>query len=194
MHLYVAYSPLSVSLDLCLEDMASRYPGTKFLRGLGVTSLLFAEGDGGDQKWKKGDLPMVVSLKEGRVVAFSSGLRDFYNAGGDQHNERVEPRAVEQWLEHAGVLFDTPPQMDAVCRIRPEEEMLLENLMKLNMQGGLINAEAPTRSRVEDMEEQRYDCGVNGCNKSFFHEHVGVRNEAQDGLLVSESQVASSEP
>ena len=193
-HLYDAYSPLSVSLDLCLEDMASRYPGTKFLRGLGVMSLLFAEGDGGDQKWKKGDLPMVVALKEGRVVAFSSGLRDFYNAGGDQHNERVEPRAVEQWLEHAGVLFDTPPQMDAVCRIRPEEEMLLENLMKLNMQGGLINAEAPTRSRVEDMEEQRYDCGVNGCNKSFFHEHVGVKNEAQDGLLVSESQVASSEP
>ena len=81
MHLYVAYSPLSVSLDLCLEDMASRYPGTKFLRGLGVTSLLFAEGDGGDQKWKKGDLPMVVALKEGRVVAFSSGLHHSLHKG-----------------------------------------------------------------------------------------------------------------
>ena len=46
--------------------------------------------------------------------------------------------------------------------------------------------------REEDLEEERYDCGVAGCNKGFFHEHVGVKTEAQDGLLVSESQVASS--
>jgi hypothetical protein len=40
------------------------------------------------------------------------------------------------------------------------------------------------------LDEERYDCGVPGCSKSFHHEHVGVKNDAQTGLLVSEDQVA----
>merc|ERR1719223_2154632 len=55
LHLYDAHSPLSVSLDFCLEEMATRFAGTKFVRGLGVTSMPYADDDGGDAvEWKKG--------------------------------------------------------------------------------------------------------------------------------------------
>ena len=182
-HLYDAHSPLSVSLDLCLESIASKYPGTKFVRGLGITSILYAE-ECEDGRWKNGDLPMLLALRDGKVAAFSSGLRDFTTG-----QDAVEPRAVEQWLDHANVLIDALPPVDAVCRIRPEEDMLMENMRQLRGLGRqaeeIDNADA----------QNRYDCGVDGCNKSFFHEHVGVKNDAQDGMLVSESQVlASAEP
>ena len=198
LHLYDPFSPLSVSLDLCLEGMASRYPGTKFVRGIGISSMLYAEdGNAGNansfsQDWKKGDLPMLLALKEGRVVVWSSGLREFYNSG-DKHDANVEPRAVEQWLDHAGVLIDTPPPTEEICRIRPEEVMLLENMMKLNGMGGSggIGARAEMGGKNEEDLEDHYECGVDGCSKSFYHEHVGVKNDEQGGLLVSESQVSS---
>ncbi|KAL3803146.1 hypothetical protein HJC23_003421 [Cyclotella cryptica] len=180
LHLYDAFSPRSVSLDLCLEDMARRYPGTKFVRALGITSILFAEDCDDSHKWKNGDLPMLLALKGGKVVAFSSGLCDFSYSGQE---EQVEPRVVEQWLDYAGVLIDNPPPMEAVCRIRPEEEMLLENMRQLQ---GLDHI------HDEAEHQTRYDCGVDGCNKTFYHEHIGVKNDAQDGILVSESQVVSS--
>jgi hypothetical protein len=176
-HLYDAFSPISVSLDMCLEDMSSRYSGTKFVRGLGVSSIVFVEDCSDSNKWKKGNLPMLLAVKSGRVVAFSSGLRDFYNAGQDG----VESRMVEQWLDYAGVLIDTPPPIDTVCRIRPEEEILLENMRQL---GGV------SRKNDDGEGKDRYDCGVDGCTKTFFHEHIGVKNEAQEGVLVSESQIA----
>ena len=181
-HLFDAYSPLSVSLDFCLEDISSRYPGTKFVRGMGVSTIVFAE-DSGDDRWKNGDLPMLLAIKGGRVVTFSSGLRDFSNGGDD-----VEPRMVEQWLDNAGVLVDTPPPIEAVCRIRTEEDMLMENMRQLR---GLGNE---TFEGDKEARQERYDCGLEGCNKSFFHEHVGVKTDAQDGVLVSESQVTSAEP
>eukprot|EP00571_Detonula_confervacea_P009235 CAMPEP_0172321842 /NCGR_PEP_ID=MMETSP1058-20130122/44451_1 /TAXON_ID=83371 /ORGANISM="Detonula confervacea, Strain CCMP 353" /LENGTH=430 /DNA_ID=CAMNT_0013037449 /DNA_START=77 /DNA_END=1369 /DNA_ORIENTATION=- len=198
LHLYDAYSPLSASLDICLEGMARRYAGTKFVRGLGITSCLYAE-DGGAE-WKKGDYPMLLALRDGRVAAWSSGLCDFYR---DKGSEEVESKVVEQWLDRAGVLHDNAPPVDTLCRIRPEEEMLLENMRKLNNLGGgsgmlggmggeMGRKKGITLNNREDLEEERFECGVAGCNKSFSHEHVGVKNEAQDGLLVSESQVASS--
>jgi hypothetical protein len=183
-HLYDAFSPISVSLDFCLEDIASRYPGSKFVRGLGVSSIVFAEDSDDSHKWKNGKLPMLLAIKSGKVVAFSSGLRDFCNA---RQSDEVEPRMVEQWLDHAGVLIDVPPPVDAVCRIRPEEDMLMENMRQLRSLG-------KEHDEMDDrVKQNRYDCGVDGCNKTFFHEHVGVKNEAQDGVLVSESQVISSQ-
>jgi hypothetical protein len=178
-HLYDAFSPLSVSLDFCLEDISSRYPGTKFIRGLGVSSMVFAD-DGDDVKWKKADLPMLLAIKGGKVVAFSSGLRDFSNG------DNVEPRMVEQWLDYGGVLIDTPPPVEAVCRIRPEEDMLMENMRQLHGLG------KETFEGDKQEKQDRYDCGVEGCIKSFYHEHVGVKTDAQDGMLVSESQVTSA--
>ena len=41
-------------------------------------------------------------------------------------------------------------------------------------------------------ERNRYDCGFVGCYKSFVHEHVGIKTDTHDGLLVAESQVATS--
>ena len=180
-HLYDAFSPLSVSLDLCLEDIAGKYPGTKFVRGIGVSSVVFAKECNDNSKWREGNFPMLLALKTGQVVAFSSMLRDFCSSGQNE----VEPRMVEQWLEYAGVLIDSPPPIEVICRIRPEEDMLMENMQRLNRLG--------RTDELGDMEkEERYDCGVDGCIKSFFHEHVGVKNEAQDGVLVSESQIVSS--
>lgn len=215
-HLYDAQSELSVSLDLCLEDMAGRFLGSVFVRGLGITSILFAEdgmgssGQGGrngtvvttasgnahftSRHWKDGDLPMLLALRDGKVVAWSSGLRDFCS---DNRRQRVEPRAVEQWLDYAGVLIETPPPLEEVCRIRPEEEMLWENTMRLNGMnvintGGICGAVSEGNDEEDIEAKERFDCGIKGCNKSFYHEHVGIKTEAQDGLLVSESRVVSS--
>jgi len=38
-------------------------------------------------------------------------------------------------------------------------------------------------------EEERFECGVAECNKSFRHEHVGVQTEHQQGLVVSEEDI-----
>lgn len=177
LHLYDPFSPLSVSLDLYLENIASRYPGTKFVRGIGVASIVFVDDIGKTDKWKGGVFPMLLALKSGQVVTSSSGLRDFSYGQND-----IEPRLVEQWLERAGVLIDTPPPTEAVCAIRPEEDMLMENMRHLRGLGQI----------GESDEAERYDCGVPLCNKSFYHEHVGVKNDLQAGVLVPESQVAAS--
>eukprot|EP00985_Skeletonema_marinoi_P027377 scaffold22381_cov139-Skeletonema_marinoi.AAC.5 len=174
-HLFDAFSQRSVALDLYLERIAAKYHGTKFVRGIGVASILYADGNG-DDAWKKGDLPMLLAVREGKVVAWNAGLKDFFSSAD------LETRVVGQWLDRAGVLFESAPSLDEICRIRPEETALLENMMKLNRlgDGGLE-------------EEERYNCGVAGCCKSFQHEHVGVKTEAQNGLLVSEDQVLCQE-
>jgi hypothetical protein len=38
-------------------------------------------------------------------------------------------------------------------------------------------------------EEERYDCGLEGCNKTFKHEHVGIQTSEQDGLVVKEDTI-----
>ncbi|KAL3811439.1 hypothetical protein ACHAXA_007594 [Cyclostephanos tholiformis] len=196
LHLFDPHSSLSASLDLCLEDVASRYPGTKFIRGNGVASLPHAEGGGGegggrsDDGWKRADLPVLLALRDGEVVAWSSGLRDF--RGGNDVSAGVDWDEVERWLDRAGALITDVPPLEELCGIRPEEEALLDNIRKLNRttMGGRAGEDSDDEAR----EHHRYDCGIDGCNKSFYHEHVGIRTEAQDGLLVSESQVASSSP
>lgn len=87
LHLFDPYSSLSSSLDLCMEDVARRYPGTKFVRGHGVASIAHAPAGGGggggeDDGWKRADLPMLLALRDGAIVAWSSGLRDFRNGNG----------------------------------------------------------------------------------------------------------------
>lgn len=195
MHLFDPHSSLSSSLDLCLEDVARRYPGTKFVRGHGVSSIAHAAagGDGGgggeDDGWRRADLPMLLALRDGAIVAWSSGLRDFRNGNGTG----VEIDAVERWLDRAGALIsDVPSHPDRLCGIRPEEDALLDDMRRLNgigRRGGGTNAEEDSD---DGMHHNRYPCGVVGCDKSFYHEHVGIKTEVQDGLLVSESQVASA--
>ena len=47
LHLYDPGSQLSASLDLCLEGVSSRHPGTKFVRGHGIASIPHAAAGGG---------------------------------------------------------------------------------------------------------------------------------------------------
>lgn len=202
LHLYDPGSLLSASLDLCLEGVSSRHPGTKFVRGHGIASIPHAAaaggggGGGGDDGWRRADLPILLALRDGEVVAWSSGLRDFRDDDGGGAGGGVISDAVENWLDMAGALIDEVPHPDLLCGIRPEEEALLDDMRRL-IGTNAVGRGRTTRVGGDDDEDDhrdhhRYDCGVAGCDKSFYHEHVGIRTEAQDGLLVSESQVASS--
>ena len=189
LHLFDAYSPLSASLDLCLEDLASKHPGTKFVRSIGVSTLTYAEGADSPADWRRGDLPVLLALREGRVVAWSSGLHDF-----ECGRSEVDARAVELWLESAGVMLTDVPPQDLLCRIRPEEEMLLESMRHERSKGrgfGGMMSQLGLDKEMDIEEDEYYDCGVKGCCKQFYHEHVGVQNDIQDGLLVSESELAT---
>lgn len=196
-HLYDPNLSLSVSLDLCLEEMSRRYPGTKFVRGHGITAILFATSKGGgvgssDDGWTRADLPILLALRDGEVIAWSSGLRDFLCAGGD--GDSVESDAVERWLDRAGSLILDLPNPDELCGIRPEEDALLMNMRQLNGLGRRNEISGGDGQYDDDhgYDHNRYDCGLVGCNKSFVHEHVGIKTDTHDGLLVAESQITAS--
>lgn len=180
LHLYDSDSDLCASLDLFLESsaMAGTYRGTKFLRSGGRATLLM-DMDLADQVLPRvrpdKDIPALVAVKDGSVVAFIPGLEGL----GSKSDGIIEPRAVEDWLDRAGVLLREPPAFEDVCRIRPEEMMLLENMEQ-------------ERLAKAKLEEEYYDCGVQGCCKTFRHDHVGVENDKQDGLLVSQEEALGS--
>jgi hypothetical protein len=198
-HLYDPNLSLSVSLDLCLEEMSCRYPGTKFVRGHGLTSIPFAINKGGggvgstDDGWTRADLPILLALRDGVIIAWSSGLRDFRYAGSSG-GDSVEFDAVERWLDRAGSLILDLPNPDELCGIRPEEDALLMNMRQLNGLGRRNEISGGDDQDDEDHghDHNRYDCGLVGCNKSFAHEHVGIKTDTHDGLLVAESQIAAS--
>jgi hypothetical protein len=182
LHLYDPLEPMSASLDLCLEQLAEqKYKGTKFMRSHGRSTLLVNSSDLLTQIFRPvpniaTDLPALVAIKDGIVKAMSPKLSGL----GVVSNGEVEPRAVEEWLDHAGVLLrDVPLEYEDLCKIRPEEDALLENMMR-------------EKARMDELNEQNaeniYQCGVPGCQKLFQHEHVGVKNEEQSGLVVSENE------
>lgn len=197
-HLYDPNLLLSVSLDLCLEEMSCRYPGTKFVRGHGKTTIPFSTNKGGggvgssDDGWTRADLPILLALRDGEIITWSSGLRDFRCAGGGE--DSVESDAVERWLDRAGSLILDLPNPDELCGIRPEEDALLMNMRQLNGLGrrNEISVGDGQDDYDHGYEHNRYDCGLVGCNKTFVHEHVGIKTDTHDGLLVAESQVAAS--
>lgn len=174
-------SMLSASLDLCLEELAmNTYRGTKFLRSYGRSTLSFNR----DLVQKvlpslkiDSSLPALIAVKNGDVVSICENLSLF--AG--RNDDHVEPRAVEEWLDRAGVLlYEVPIAYEDYCRIRPEEDALLENMMREKLKLSQMKA-----------EEEIFECGVAGCEKTFYHEHVGVKNDQQSGLVVSEDAVLS---
>ena len=178
LHLYDPESSFSASLDLCLEEMAgSTFRGTKFLRGSGRTTLSFqAElvAKVLPSLRLESDLPALLAVRDGDVVAICPNLSGL----GNEKDGVIEPRAVEEWLGNAGVLRRDLPfsTMEDMCRIRPEEIALHENMIR-------------ERKRMEEIQRERereriYSCGVPGCRKEFQHQHVGIRNEEQDGLIL----------
>jgi len=178
LHLFDAYSAMSASLDLYLESLVM-YKGTKFLRSNGRATLL------GNLSLVKtvfpslkvdSDIPALVAVKDGVVIAVSRKFSGFCNA----QEETVEPRAVEEWLTNARVLMrEVPLEIEDMCRIRPEEEALMENLRE----------ETTRAMKIEEV----YQCGVPGCRKAFHHEHIGVKNERQSGLILPEEIVKPTE-
>jgi hypothetical protein len=189
-HLY-ENNILSASLDLCLEQMANdTYKGTKFVRSHGRTSLALNR-DIASQVLPKikidSSLPALIAVKNGEVIAICENLSLFVtngsshsNSNNNNENEKVESRAVEEWLDNAGVLLhEVPIAYEDYCRIRPEEDALLENMMR---------EKAKLMERAEDV----YQCGVPGCQKAFHHQHIGIQNAEQSGLLVCQETTNGS--
>jgi len=188
-HLVDPESIASASLDLFLEDLAggakaannSQYhglaKGTKFMRSGGRSTLLM-DADLASKVLPKlqpdRDLPALVAIRDGVVVNSCPRLSGLTT---DHISDEVDTEAVFQWLDRSGVLLPQPPRFDEVCRIRPEEEALMDYL----------------QHSVPAVEEVRFDCGNPLCNKSFAHEHVGMQNEQQSGLVVSEEEVLGVE-
>jgi hypothetical protein len=184
LHLYDPESDMSACLDLHLEGplMAGTYRGTKFLRGSGRPALLL-DADLAQRELPRlrpeSDLPALIAIRNGNVVAHCPALENL----GSKSEGTIEPRAVEEFLDRAGVLLRDPPAFEDLCRIRPEEMMLLENMAMERNAAAAANRAEP---------EEFYNCGVEGCNKTFHHNHVGIQTEQQDGLVLCQ-EVASGE-
>lgn len=184
LHLFHPESMLSASLDLCLEKMSQTYRGTKFLRGEGMKTLSMNQALVRQSLPKfinnvESNIPALIAVRNGEVITICPKL----TALGHAREETIEYHAVEHFLWQAGVLLtDVPVAFEDYCRMqKTEEENANSNAKKkkgrnANHHGG------------EDItQENLYCCGVAGCNKSYRHEHVGVKNEEQSGLLVSEN-------
>lgn len=173
LHLFDADSRASASLDICLEKLAQEYKGTKFVRSGGRATLLM-DPDLATKTLPNlkpdDDMPALIAICDGNVVATCIRLQ------GLTMDDEVVPHAVRDWLDHARVLLANPPAFDSLCRIRPEEDALLDNM----------------RAGKQQMPP-RFDCGIPTCYKPFYHEHVGISNKAQDGLLVPEDTIIGSE-
>lgn len=192
-HLVDPDSIASASLDLFLESLAGcdadnnkRYHGvargTKFLRSGGRSTLLM-DADLATKVLPRlqpdRDLPALVAIRDGVVVNTCPRLSGL---SIDAISDEVDTDAVYQWLDRCGVLLSQPPRFDEVCRIRPEEEALMDYLENTSNSATAVAK-----------EEKRFDCGNPDCNKSFPHEHVGVQNEQQTGLVVSEQEVLGNQ-
>lgn len=173
LHLVDPDSMASASLDLCLEKLAETFRGTKFLRS-GGRSVLLMDAEMAQKSMPRlspdSDMPALVAIREGVVIAVCPRLQGLLSDDSDE--AIVIPDEVRAWLDKAGVLLERPPPIEEVCLIRPEEEALMDHLA-----ASAKNA-AP-----------RYDCGMPMCNKTFPHEHVGIQNKQQDGLVVQEEEV-----
>jgi hypothetical protein len=176
LHLVDPDSIASASLDYFLEtELASKHAGTVFMRSSGRSTLLMdaaiAQKAFSTQLQADGDMPALVAIRDGVAVNICPRLRGLSAEEGGP----IEPRAVEMWLEQSGVLRPQPPVFETLCYIRPEEEALMDYL---------------TQQKPNQLhEEERYDCGLDGCSKSFRHEHVGVKTSEQDGLVLKEETV-----
>jgi hypothetical protein len=176
LHLVDPDSMGSASLDYFLETtLAPTNPGTVFLRSGGRSTLLMDPSVA--NKYLPSnvldpdrDMPALLAIKDGIVVNACPSLHGLTNRNYDH----IDTYAVRQWLENAGVLLKQAPRLDFLCAIRPEEDALMDYMGNAHKQETIST------------EEVRYNCGIEGCNKTFHHEHVGIQTSEQDGLVVKE--------
>ena len=172
LHLYDPESDICGELDLTLEDLSKSYKGTMFMRSSGRSVLLMntdliqqhivPSSDAGFPTIS--DLPALLAIKNGSIVTMLLG------------HQQLARENLDNWLYHTGVLKTDPPPFDELCRIRPEEEALHENMMR----------EKAMATAAAIQQEDIFSCGVKGCNKTYHHKHIGIANEEQDGKLLSE--------
>lgn len=169
-HLYDPYSVACAKLDVILEGpkFAHLYKGTKFLRADGKMAVRLS------QIVSEEHIPCLIAVREGNLVSYCANLTGIVDRG-----ENVDEWALEEWLDNANVLIRDMPSIDTMCRIRPEEEALLASMMK--------SSKPDDYCRSDDY----YDCGVENCEKTFPHKHIGIPTDEQDGLVISESDLKS---
>jgi hypothetical protein len=188
LHLYDVDSVASAVLDMYLEDefvpkySSSLLRSTKVLRSEGrPTVLQDARGlvsrhfSGSQMIQVDTDLPALVAIRQGQVVAVCKRLQGLVT------NQQIIENAVYTWLDHAGVLRDTPPPpIEKMCRrLPPEQAAMLASMAALSARD----------------EKQFFDCGVAGCHKPFQHEHVGISNHQQTGhSIVSVEEILGAAP
>ena len=130
------------------------------------------------------DLPCLIAIRDGVVVNVCPNLREFSHSR-DGEGE-IESHAVERWLNQTGVLISRAPPVESLCYVRPEEDALMSYL------GASTNISS-RKGANEKAEIDYYCCGLEGCQKTFYHEHVGVETSEQSGLVVKEETVLESE-
>ena len=173
-HLFDAESRLCAEMDICLEEIGKKYRGSRFLRGDGRAVILLDSmiAQHLDLKVNK-DVPSILCFKEGKLIIPPQDISLFSDKA---NGGTIVPDAVEQWLDYAGMLsYDTPP-FHELCRVRPEEEAMLDYIS------------LPEEKTPE--EEFHYDCGLANCKKMFAHEHIGIETSQQSGRLVSDPEFA----
>lgn len=177
-HLVDPNSLLSASLDIHLERLAASIAkGTKFMRSGGRMTLLVDSRSASTNlpSLKDRDIPALVTVRDGVVVNVCPGLAGLACSNSGE----IIPDAVTDWLDRSGVLLHTVPNLDYMCRTRISE---------FSTDSLLIHKTAIHEKKYED-ETVPYNCGVSGCNKAFYHEHIGVHTKQQRGLLVTKEEV-----
>ena len=180
LHLYESESPACAWLDVYLEEFAAQARGTLFVRSHGRGTLV--QEDAGPLQahlHAQSDMPALVLIKQGVVLTAVPKLRGFVVHLPEEHEPHIDRAALEAWLFQSGALDRTQaPDYETLCRMRPEEEALMDSLR------------APAAAAAAAAQEETYfECGLPGCRKTFAHEHVGITTEQQAGLVVSEDKV-----
>jgi len=181
-HLYDPTLTDSAHLDLHLECLASEHPGTRFFRVDGTA--LFNNPYPQIQKLRElfrltssADVPALIALRGGIVENVSQKLEAF---GTIDRTPSLSPNfpssptlsldAVSSWLNSSNVLAATAT-ID-VARLCAASVAVRESLAKAQ------------EKALEDADlEERFDCGMNGCCKTFVHQHIGAEGDGQTAML-----------
>ncbi len=181
-HLVDPESMASASLDYFIEtELAKEYSGTMFMRS-GGRSVSLMDSELAKKSFPSNvldpdrDMPALLAIRDGVVINACPRLM------GLAFDGEIERHAVRQWLDRSRVLLTEAPTHE-MCFITPEQEVHMDF-----MQSQMQKQAMPTPE-----EEEYYNCGVEGCCKTFKHEHVGVQTSEQSGLVVQEEAILGND-
>jgi hypothetical protein len=116
-------------------------------------------------------LPALVAVRRGRVV---NAIAGYHRSWCDPATGALVRTEAERWLDRSGVLVREPPPLeDELCHLRPEERALLDATFSSS-----ASAAAAGRGRGGAGDGPFYDCGLEGCRKTYPHQHVGMDENA----------------